>query len=321
MNRDRGVESNLVRRFILLAVLAAVVLPLGAEDGTIDRDALRTALFERINRDRERHRLPPVRLDLRASRIADEYCFRQIENGTRGHFTSDGLPPYMRYSFSGIFDKVLENAAAWSARQPLPEHLVPRMLETSHNEMLMELPPNDGHRKAILDPWATDVGIGFAWNGVEVRLVQVFFRRGVEWIGPRQKVMAGESGRYRMKLADALSVEEITVHYEPAPYRLSRERANQIGGYALPPVWQRWLPPMRTAPFDSAIGRAHADGEPRFTRRDNELELDVRFSNGPGIYTIVVWTRPDQNSPAVGMTNLSVVASSDRGVEGGASGR
>jgi uncharacterized protein YkwD len=319
MNHGRKVESDLVRKVIVLAVLAAAVLPLWA-DGTIDRDALRISLFDRINRDRERHGLSTVRLDLEASQIADEYCIRQIENGTRGHFTSDGLSPYMRYSFSGIFDKVLENAAAWSAREPLPEHLVPRLLEMSHNEMLMELPPNDGHRKAILDPWATDVGIGFAWNGVEVRLVEVFFRKGVEWVGPRQTVTAGESGRYRFRLLEAHPVDEITVHYERNPYRLSSERANQIGGYGLPPVWKRWLPPARVASFQGAIGRPPAGGEPRFIRDGNELALDVDFSNGPGIYTIVVWMRPDDGSRAVGMTNLSVLATADRGARGGASG-
>src|ERR1044071_2175011 len=44
--------------------------------------------------------------------------------------------------------------------------------------------PNDGHKKTILDPHATHVGIGVAWEGGEFRLVHEFVRRYVSWKRP-----------------------------------------------------------------------------------------------------------------------------------------
>lgn len=269
------------------------------------RDQVRAELLDRINRDRARHNLPLVALDEHASRVADAYCATQVETGTRGHFTTDGLSPYMRYSFEGIHDTVLENAASWSARDPVPENRISELAQRSHTEMIAEIPPDDGHRRAILDPDATHVGIGVSWGGREVRVIEALLRRHVAWEAVRQKLYGNESFRYRARLLDpSYHVDAVTVHYEPMPYRLTRERANTIDSYSLPGEVLKIERERPSSPLDAAL-RNH----PRqtLTVDRDRLSFELVPSKGRGIYTIVVWLRSPQQSVPFAATNLAVL--------------
>ena len=55
------------------------------------------------------------------------------------------------------------------------------MMRRSQQVMMNEVAPHDGHRRTILDPYATHVGIGMAWEGGEFRLAQEFVRRYIDW--------------------------------------------------------------------------------------------------------------------------------------------
>lgn len=307
-----GMMSRALRSafFFALAVAVAVSFPANAGDGP--RDEVRRRLLDRINADRADAGLEPVKIDLDASAVADRYCGLQIEAGTRGHVSLDGMSPFMRYSRARIEGHVLENLAAWSSREVIPLELIPKMAERSHEEMISEVPPDDGHRRAILDPWVNHVGIGVAWGGGEVRVAEVFFRRYLEWTRVDRRVEPGKTSSYRGRLLDPESrVERVTVHYEPFPYRLSRERANRVESYALPDEWIRLEQKREPSPLDAAI--RHDGGEkPRFSVDGDELSFDVPYSNGRGIYTIVVWVRPPGSSSSVPATNLAVVVEVDR---------
>ncbi len=269
------------------------------------RDQVRAELLDRINRDRARHELPLVVLDEQVSQLADAYCGLQVETGTRGHFTIDGFSPYMRYSFEGIHDTVLENAASWSARDPVPVNLISELAQRSHTEMIAEIPPDDGHRRAILDPYATHVGIGVSWGGREVRVIEALLRRYLEWELVRQRLQEGDSFRYEARLLDPmLYVDSVTIHWEPIPYRLTRERANTIDGYSLPGEWLRLERERRASPLDAAL-RHH----PRHTLSvdGDRISFELTPAKGRGIYTVVVWLRSSAHGSPFAATNLSVV--------------
>src|SRR5437868_12257077 len=167
----------------VLAILLAISAPLAQGDAPIDetRFALREEFLRLINRDRRQFGLPAVQLDAFTSTLADAYCRDQIRNGTTGHFTTDGVAPYMRYSFAGGNDGLSENAAAWSANYTFSDRALYEMMRRSEDAMMREIAPHDGHRRSILDPYATHVGIGFAWEGGEFRLTQEFIRRYLDW--------------------------------------------------------------------------------------------------------------------------------------------
>src|SRR5436189_2977860 len=209
-----------MRRLALIIALALIGTPFAQGDSPIDetRIALRSEFLQMINHDRAANGLPPVLLDPQASAIADSYCRQQIRNRTTGHFTVDGYAPYMRYSFGGGNDGVSENAAAWSATYKFSDRSLYDMIRRSEDAMMHEKAPHDGHRRTILDPYATHVGIGLAWDRGQFRLTQEFVRRYVEWSRPLPRTAyAGDQILCSGRPATGFSIEAITVHREPLP--------------------------------------------------------------------------------------------------------
>jgi uncharacterized protein YkwD len=299
--------------FSFIVLLAA--LPLAQGEGPADetRITLRDEFLRMINHDRVANGLTPVALDPRASAMADDYCREQIRNGTTGHFGVDGLTPYMRYSFAGGNDGVSENAAAWSASYHFSDRALYDMIQRSERAMIGERPPHDGHRRTILDPSATHVGIGLAWQRGEFRLTQEFIRRYVDWTRPLPRT-AGENERITGSAhpLGGYKVEAVSVHFEPLPKPLTPAAANAIDNYSLPERRHDYLPRLRT--YRQKRGDAiyevreqYADGRRGdFTVADDgTFTFNVPFADGPGVYTVVVWVRGRSGAP-IGASNVSI---------------
>ncbi len=266
-----------------LMVLAASVA-LGASRAEETRLTLRQEFLRLINSDRKAHGLRPVELDSWTSSLADEYCRAQLRNGTTGHFTTDGQAPYMRYSFAGGSDGVSENAAAWSASYRFSDRALYEMIRRSEEAMMSESAPHDGHRRTILDPNATHVGIGLAWSGGEFRLTQEFIRRYISWTArPPHAAMTSDRIVAAGRAAHGYVVDAISVHYEPMPQPISPITANMIETYSLPDRRR-----------DYAL-----HGQSGFN-------FAVPFTDGPGIYTIVVWVKKADDREAIPATNVSI---------------
>lgn len=305
----------------LLLTLLAFVVTFGATfaqgDGAAEetRMTLRAEMLRMINRDRQKFGLSPLELDPDASSVADTYCRLQIRNRTSGHFTLDGQTPYMRYSFAGGNDGLSENAAAWSANFGFSDRALLDMMRRSQEAMMNELPPHDGHRKSILDPHATHVGIGVAWEGGEFRIAQEFIRRYVDWGRPLPRTAsASQRVLFSGHPKKGYEVEAITVHHESFPQVMTASAVNTIGSYALPSERREYLPRLRT------FSRLHADGTVEEVREeytdgrrgdfqvadDGGFAFAVPFPDGPGIYTVVVWVRARGARETIAASNVSV---------------
>lgn len=311
-----------MNRRLTLAVIPFALLLLfagPAAQGDANRDALRLSLkqqmLERINRDRAMFDLPPVALDVQASIVADAYCERQIRNGTTGHFTLDGLAPYMRYSFAGGNDALSENAAAWSANSPFPTSSFANLIERSQNAMMAEKPPHDGHRRAILDPAATHVGLGVAWENGEFRLTQEFLRRYVAWTRPLPRTATvGQTVLLEAKPLSGCRVTAVTVHHEEMPQAMSARLANFIDSYRLPKRRREYLPRfpviLQHGVNGSVLARytRYSDGRSGDFRIDHDgsFEFAVPFPDGPGIYTVVIWVAKEGHADPIAASNVSV---------------
>jgi len=286
-------------------------MPLASgDDASLTRATLREEMLRLINRDRKQFGIPPVQLDYRISELADSYCRTQIRNGTTGHFTVDGQSPYMRYSFAGGNDAISENAAAWSAPYHFNEKSVYQMMRSSEESMMLEVAPHDGHRRTILDPWATHVGIGFAWDGGEFRLTQEFVRRYVDWTRAIPRTAAVNepvlcTGRAR----DGFSVQAITVHHEPFPQPLSAVTANSIESYGLPDKRREYVPRLE-ADREYSDGRR---GDFQITK-DGGFAFAIPFADGPGVYTVVVWLRKTGEKNPIATSNVSIRVEVPRGM-------
>ena len=304
---------------LIAAIVTVLVIGAPLAQGSGPRDetrlTLRHDILRLINRDRAAHGLRPVVLDPQISALGDLYCERQIRNQTTGHFTTDGQPPYMRFSFAGVNDGLSENAAAWSANYKFSDRALHEMARRSQAAMMAERPPKDGHRRTILDPHATHVGIGLAWEGGEFRLVQEFVRRYVTWTRPLPRAAAaGEPLVMSGMPASGYRVQAISVHHEPIPVAVPAHLANAIDSYALPKKRREYLPRLKS------FLKARADGTFQFVReeytdgrrgdftvrKDGSFSFNVPLNDGEGVYTVVVWVSDDENEQSIAASNVSI---------------
>lgn len=301
----------------LLALLTTFGATLAQGEGPADeaRMTLRAELLRLINKDRRMFGLQPVELDAEVSAIADAYCRTQIRNGTTGHFTTDGAAPYMRYSFAGGNDGVSENAAAWSANYRIDERSLLDMVRRSDAAMMAEVAPHDGHRRTILDPAATHVGIGLAWERGELRMTEEFVRRYVDWSRtlPRTATTA-ERALCSGKPVDGYEIEAITVHHEPLPQPMSARVANSIETYSLPDARREYLPRLAPARIgDHWVSTEYTNGSKGDFQvsRDGSFAFAVPFPDGPGVYTVVVWVRAHGAKESIPASNVSIRVDAD----------
>jgi Uncharacterized protein with SCP/PR1 domains len=308
--------KTLLLTVLTIAFAFCATLAQGEDMSDETRMTLRAELLHMVNRDRAKFGLLPVQLDAESSTIADAYCQTQIRNGTTGHFTTDGEAPYMRYSFAGGNDGVSENAAAWSANYGFSDRALYDMVRRSETAMMSEMAPHDGHRRTILDPAATHVGIGLASQHGEFRLTEEFIRRYVQWTRPLPRSVATSqpilcSGQ----ASHGYDVEAITVHHEALPRPLSAVKANAIETYKLPESRRQYLPRLKgrfTQQVAGGIEEVHeeySDG----SRGDFQAAPDGKFAfaiplpDGPGVYTVVVWVRPHGSAgDAIPASNVSI---------------
>lgn len=289
--------------------------PVAHSDIDETRTTLREHVLKLINRDRKLYNLPPVQLDLEASAVGDDYCRRQIRNGTNGHFTTDGLAPYMRYSFAGGNDGVSENAAAWSATYAFSERALYEMARRSQDAMMAESAPHDGHKRTILDPHATHVGIGMAWERSEFRLVHEFVRRYVRWTHPLPRhAHVGETVLVAGQPLPGAVIEAISVHHEAAPVTMPALVANALSNYSLPSKRKDYFPRLKQEYTRRADGtleivrREYAGGHRGdfSVAKDGAFSFPVPFTEGPGVYTVVVWVRRADAPLPVSASNVSI---------------
>jgi uncharacterized protein YkwD len=295
----------------VLAAAAALVGPLVGSDAPRQaqlKESFRLEMLQLINRDRVAAGLHPVELDTSYNDFVDEYCAVQIRNRTTGHFTLDGFPPYLRYSLAGGNDGVSENAAAWSANYRFPASSVLDMIRKSQASMLSERAPHDGHRRTLLDPDATHVALGLAWEGGEFRLVQEFLRR---YVTLTREVPRSAKIDDRILIEGrplpGVRVEAVSVHHEPMPVAMSRQLANAIENYGLPKARRDYyvekVAPRQTSSRVS-LARAAERNETIKIADDGSFSFVPPFKDGPGLYTVVLWVTRGGNP--ISATNITI---------------
>ncbi|HKD18441.1 MAG TPA: CAP domain-containing protein [Thermoanaerobaculia bacterium] len=201
---------------------------------SVPEDPVKKAVFEQINVDRTAHGLPVVAWDEAASRVADVFTAAQVREGTRGHFLLDGLPPYARTGLAGIFGMGAENSVAWrTTGSAFQESSLDLALE-GQASMLAEKPPDDGHRRTILDPLATHVGVGWAQGGGDFRMAEEFLTRRLEVLTITQAAAVPVTLLFRGRTVLGEQLRFVTLALEPSPKPLSKAQANARRRYTYP---------------------------------------------------------------------------------------
>lgn len=283
------------RAFLKGAAVSAVAVRLGAVVPRIvaastitspEIPALTSQLLNLVNAERAAVGAPSLKIDALACTVAEKHAVEMARHDFLSHWGLDGRKPYHRYSFAGGVEAIQENDGAINAGTPVASDDIPVHLTTLHKSMHDEVPPHDGHRKTILNPWNTHVGFGYADYGFCVRLCELYVARYVEidpypvMASPRDRIVL--SGRL---LEPSYSIEGIDVFYEPLPSPPDRAWLRIPRPYGLPDERESLRPKLGANYFydDGSKGSIERKGGGRF-------EAPFRLSRKePGIYTVVVW--------------------------------
>jgi uncharacterized protein YkwD len=269
-----------------------------------DSPALKRHLFERINHDRGLHGLPSVKFHAKLSNIADRHCEEMLKEKYTSHWARSGLKPYMRYSLGGITAHTEENIATmWRTPFRLSPEALEREITERHMSLLNEKPPADGHRRSILGPHHTDVGIGLAYDSTGLALIEVYSDDYVRLEPTPSRARLSD----RLKLNGMLSrqgfvFEGVSIYFEPLPRPLSVAKLEGTGAYSLPDELRTLRPILPN-------GYRYEDGESgTVTVRGGEFTCPLRFlRKEPGVYTIGVFIKENKRgAESFLVTNLCI---------------
>jgi len=266
---------------------------------------LRRNLLEMINEERDVEKVPLVELDDLATEVATKHAVDLVTNEFIGHWGSDGLKPYHRYSAAGGTHATEENVSAADGIWSTKEKDLKQETAYLHVRMYQEKPPHDGHRRTILAPQHTHVGIGLAVKDLRLRMVELFVAKYVEVKPIKREAKPGAQLSFAGKIVrPGYLFNNIEVFYEPLPTRPEMEWLRQPRSYALPND-SRSLRPRVPPPFlypDGTEGVVEVYG-------DKSFQAPVRlYKDKPGIYTIVVWLRTSKSRTAFPATAVCIKA-------------
>lgn len=253
-----------------------------------DIPAARAQLLKIVNAERLSAGLSQLELDDLACKVASEHALDMAQHEFLSHWGSDGRKFYHRYSFAGGTDAAQENASAAENIQSVTPTSVIQDLRDMHVSMLDEIPPDDGHRRTILDPYHTHVGFGIALQEHRLRLDELYLARYVH-IDPIPRMAKPKSTVILTGnlLNPAHFLNQVDVFYEPLPTPPDLAWLRTPRPVSLPDLHMTLRPKALEGTFypDGSRGDFawHHDGKFRVSAK--------LFKDEPGIYTLVFWVR------------------------------
>ncbi|MBF0517300.1 MAG: CAP domain-containing protein [Nitrospirae bacterium] len=130
--------------------------------------SLKTQQLLHINKSRASHGLPPVSLDDTASKAAQRHCEAMLEGDFFGHTALNGSRPFHRYNLDeGGDGHVAENVCLFKSTTAIAtdDKSIAELALKGHDLFMAEVPPDDGHRRTILEKHHNYVGIGVYVKG------------------------------------------------------------------------------------------------------------------------------------------------------------
>ena len=257
-------------------------------------DPVKKAVFDRINEDRSAQGLHPVAWDESASRVADAFTAAQVRESTRGHFLLDGLPPYARTGLAGIFGMGAENSVSWRTTGPLFHEPALELALEGEAAMMAEKPPDDGHRRTILDPGVTHVGVGWAQGGGEFRMAEEFMTRRLAELTISKSADDPVTVLFRGKTVAGRHLAFVTLAVEPVR-PLTRAQANARIRYSYPEPHLAFVPEGLKSLL--IVGATTQD----VLRFGPTGDFSFRFTpSQAGLWTILFHTTDGRNAPKPG---------------------
>jgi hypothetical protein len=236
-----------------------------------------------------------------------------FDNYFLSHWGTDGMKPYMRYTIAGGINYEGENSAysGWYDRSVDPRHYAtidPRaeLKQLEYQMMYDDAGSNWGHRDNILNKWHKRVNIGISFDTRRLTLVEQFEGDYVQFIRPPDL----DGGVLSLKGSITLgTLDSVAVFYDPLPQPMTQ--SDLLSGprsYSLGTRAATIIPPPPPGYYysqlpDDAVQASiwEVNGSTFSIGADLKAALEQR---GPGVYTIVAWSK--EGTEYVSLTNYSL---------------
>lgn len=276
----------------VIMAAAVMALPATAQDAPrLTLDQARTYMLERINRDRTSAGLAPVKMDPVAALAGQRHAAEMATEVYLAHWDRAGKLPPQRYTEVGGTDFVQENVyielsfKGKSPARPVEAVAEPTFttaeLDEIESTFMSEVAPADGHRRNILAPEHTHVGIALA-RGQSARTstvacAQEFVNRYARLESLPGTVTSGSSLLVSGTIAPGCSLYAVGVASEPTPVAMSAEELMASGSYSMPRPIRFYAPPPG------------ADGVVN-VRSDGSFRVSLGTEPGrTGLVHVIVW--------------------------------
>lgn len=265
----------------------------------MDVNAARQYVLQLINKDRTKAGMAPVAFDPAATAAAQTHADEMAEAGYLGHYDLQGRKPWERYTAAGGTGYVAENTflqrTGMKGQIGDNVHLDDKALfhkselERAETVFINETPPNDGHRKNILDQRHDGVGIGLAVargdTGFRFALTQEFTNTKGTLSEIPKTIKRGQTFTVAGRLAPGIALYSVSVLWDRLPSPMKPDDISKTPSYAIPEkkLGIFWPPPYQSA---IPVTLRDANGSQEFA-----LELTAGKDWQPGIYYVEVWVR------------------------------
>ncbi|MDI6878737.1 MAG: CAP domain-containing protein [Desulfitobacteriaceae bacterium] len=258
-------------------------------------------VVELINQDRAAAGLSAVVWDETAAKAARTHVQEEADIGYISHWGLDGMKPQERYTLVGGRDAVDENESVslWleGGFKGISKDNLYTLVAEHQKAMVNEKPPDDGHRKNILDPHHTGVGIAIAIGKNGIAMAQEFTNHDALLNPPPTKAAPGGKVRLSGQIQKGYRVTGIYAIWEEAPKPLSREELLKTHSYSDPPFSNLhfWAKPRASGYYiPTSSGNVFAknltvDAQGKFT-------LEIPLASRVGLDYINLEIAPDANA-------------------------
>ncbi len=310
----RSLGGRSIAVIATLFVISIFSAPVRADYGGLVHDDMNSPLVDRenltveqareyllslINKDRASLNLKPVVLDEAGTRAAQSHSDDMATKGYLSHWNFEGKDPFQRYTESGGKDWDMENvyfdavneSSGTGALVEIPLVTGPIFhrpeIEKMETSFFGEKPPYDGHRKNIIDPDHTGVGIGLSAAsklGVGMRMAcdQEFINKYGEYADIPQSIKTGDRFTISGKLVKGFKLFNVDILRGELPQPMDLQSLSRQRAYGPP---EDRIVTYFPAPLPSPA--------PLMTKEtDSGLEFSVEAATDtwrPGIYLVSIW--------------------------------
>ncbi len=191
-----------------------------------------------INQDRQKNGLKPVVWDQTAANAARKHVQEEADYGFISHWSMEGIKPQLRYTLGGGLDAVQENQSVtlWlnDGFKGISKEELLKVVAEHQTSMVNEQPPENGHRKNILEPHHTGVGIAISVGKYGVAMAQEFTNHYIEMQPVPKTASPGTKITLSGKVVPGYTLTGIYALWEELPQPLTKEELMQTHSYGDP---------------------------------------------------------------------------------------